>query len=153
MARDPIPTYFFALVVVRNGDTFALVQERKHGQRWYLPAGRAEPGESLVAAAERETLEEAGIRIRVTGLVRVEHTPLASGARVRAVFVAEPVGDPTLKSVADRHSLGARWVRTDELAGLDVRGSDVASYLEYVEGGGAIAPLGLLRPEHAPVGM
>ena len=51
MPRDPIPTWFFALVVVRQGDRFLLVHEAKHGQDWYLPAGRVEPGESLTDAA------------------------------------------------------------------------------------------------------
>jgi hypothetical protein len=55
MARDPIPTWFFAVVVVRHGNRFLLVQERKHNQLWYLPAGRAEFGESLADAALRET--------------------------------------------------------------------------------------------------
>ena len=40
MARTPIPTWCFAIVVVRRGDQFLLVQERSHGQPWYLPAGR-----------------------------------------------------------------------------------------------------------------
>ena len=52
LARDPIATWFFAVVVVRLDDRFLLVHERKHGQLWYLPAGRAEPGETLVAAGE-----------------------------------------------------------------------------------------------------
>lgn len=74
MAREPIPTWCFAVVVVRRGDRFLLVHERKHGQLWYLPAGRVEPGESFATAACRETLEEAGVPIRVTGLIRVEHS-------------------------------------------------------------------------------
>ena len=47
MSRTPSATWFFALVVVRRGDRFLLVHERKHGQTWYLPAGRVEPGETL----------------------------------------------------------------------------------------------------------
>jgi phosphatase NudJ len=49
MARDPIPTWFFALTVVRRGQHFLLVHETKHEQLWYSPAGRAEPGEHLIA--------------------------------------------------------------------------------------------------------
>ena len=60
MARDPIPTWFFVLVAVRRGDLFLVLQERKHGQLWYFPAGRVEPGEDLITAAKRETFEEAG---------------------------------------------------------------------------------------------
>jgi len=39
MSRDPIPTWCFALVVVRLGERWLLVHERKHGQGWYLPNG------------------------------------------------------------------------------------------------------------------
>ena len=34
MPRNPIPTWFFALVVVRKGERFLLVHEAKHGQGW-----------------------------------------------------------------------------------------------------------------------
>jgi len=71
MASDPIPTWFFAVVVVRRADRFLLVRERKHGQTWYLPAGRVEPGETLSAAACRETMQEAGIAITLTGVLRI----------------------------------------------------------------------------------
>ncbi|MGB1017213.1 MAG: NUDIX domain-containing protein, partial [Nannocystaceae bacterium] len=61
MARQAIPTWSFVLVVVRLGHRYLVVHERKHGQHWYLPAGRVEPGETFPAAARRETLEEAGL--------------------------------------------------------------------------------------------
>lgn len=63
MARDPIPTWYFVLVVVRLGHRFLVVHERKHGQLWYLPAGRVEAGETFIQAAQRETLEETGVRL------------------------------------------------------------------------------------------
>ncbi|MCA9712212.1 MAG: NUDIX domain-containing protein, partial [Myxococcales bacterium] len=71
MARVPLPTWTFALVVVRLGPRFLLVHERKHGGGWYLPAGRVEPGETIAAAAIRETREEAGIPIVLDGILRV----------------------------------------------------------------------------------
>ncbi len=66
MPRSPVPTWYFALVVVRLGPRFLIVQERKHGQLWYLPAGRVEPGENITDAARRETLEESGVPVVVT---------------------------------------------------------------------------------------
>jgi 8-oxo-dGTP pyrophosphatase MutT (NUDIX family) len=81
MAREPIPTWYFTLVVVHLEDRFLLVQERKYDQQWYLPAGRVEKGETLLEAAQRNTVEEAGISVIVEGILRVEHTVMPKGNR------------------------------------------------------------------------
>jgi 8-oxo-dGTP pyrophosphatase MutT (NUDIX family) len=150
MPRDPIPTWCFAVVVVRRGDQFLLVHERKHGQLWYLPAGRVEPGETFADAAWRETFEEAGVPVRMVGVLRVEHSPGVAGARIRVVFLAEPVDDTPPKSVPDDESLGAAWVRLDELAGYPLRGDEVRELFAYVANGGAVYPVSLLQPEGKP---
>ena len=150
MPRDPIPTWFFALVVVRRGDRFLLIHERKHGQLWYLPAGRVEPGESLAAAAVRETLEESGVPVRVTGVIRVEHLPRLEGSRVRVIFLAEPTDDTPPKAVPDEESLGAAWVGLDELDRYELRGDEVRELFEYVAAGGPVYPADLIQPEGRP---
>ena len=125
-ARTPIQAYFFALVVVRLGRRFLLVHERKHGQLWYLPAGRVEPGESLIDAARRETLEESGVPIDLTGILRIEHQAHADGvARVRVFFLGHPRDDTPPKTQPDHESLGAAWVALDELPRHPLRGPEV----------------------------
>ncbi|MCB0877120.1 MAG: NUDIX domain-containing protein [Solirubrobacterales bacterium] len=152
MARDPIPTWFFALAVVRRGDRFVLVHERKHGQLWYLPGGRAEPGEALVDAARRETLEEAGIHIVPEALIRVEHSPRADGgARCRAIFLARPADDTPLKSAPDEESLGAAWVSLEDLDDCPLRNDEVAQLIRYVAAGEHVQPLSALTHELAPL--
>jgi phosphatase NudJ len=153
MARTPIPTWYFALVVVRHQDRFLLVHERKHGQLWYLPAGRAEQGETLPMAACRETLEETSVPIRLTGLLRLEHTPVPGGARVRAIFLAEPTDNREPKSVPDEESLEAAWVSLPELSRYPLRGNEVEELLRYVANGGSVYPLTLLQPERAASGI
>ena len=150
MSRDPIPTWYFAIVVVRHGDRFLLVQERKHGQRWYLPAGRAEPGESLAEAAARETLEESGVRVRLTGVLRVEHSPSPRRARLRAVYLAEPSGDTKTKQEPDDESLRADWVSLSELDQYEMRGPEVEQLLRYVANGGKCSPLDIIQEEGMP---
>jgi 8-oxo-dGTP pyrophosphatase MutT (NUDIX family) len=150
MAREPIPTWCFALAVVRKGDRFLIVHERKHGERWYLPAGRVEPGETFADAAIRETLEEAGIAIRIDGILRVEHTPTDDGARMRAVFVARPTDDRPPKHTPDDDSLGAAWVTLAELAHYPLRGDEVRELFAHVQAGARIYPPELLTYEGAP---
>lgn len=149
MSRVPFEAWLFAVVIVRKADKFLLVHERD--RRWYLPAGRVEPGESFAAAARRETLEEAGVPIRLTGVLRVEPTPSAHSLRLRVVFVAEPADDTPPKQLPDEESLGAAWVTLDELPRYPLRGHDVYDYFAYVAAGGAIAPLSVLAPESEPL--
>ena len=148
MARDAIQTWFIVLVVVRLGRRFLLVHERKHGQGFYLPAGRVEPGETLIEAAKRETMEEAGIPIELEHIIRVEHSPQPGGwARVRVIFAARPLDDRPPKSIPDEESLGAGWFTLEELDRLPLRGSEVKEIFSHVANGGALYPLDLLTHE------
>ncbi|MGL4463865.1 MAG: NUDIX hydrolase [Planctomycetia bacterium] len=149
MARDPIPTWFFAMVVVRRDDRFVLVHEKKMGRPWSLPAGRVEPGETFAVAAVRETLEEAGILVKLDGILRVEHSPTPTSARMRVVFTATPADDSPLKSIPDAESLKAEWVHVDELDRYTLRGPEIRSMLRYVADGGAVHPLTMLQWEGA----
>jgi 8-oxo-dGTP pyrophosphatase MutT (NUDIX family) len=146
MARS-IPTWSFALVVVRLGHRFLMVHERKHGQGWYLPAGGVEAGESFVEAARRETREEAGVAITLDGILRIEHRPIPDGARCRVLFVAHPSDDTPPKQEADHDSLGAGWFTLDEIRALPLRGDEVLQLLEEVAAGAPVYPLSLLQPE------
>jgi 8-oxo-dGTP pyrophosphatase MutT (NUDIX family) len=151
MARDPIPTWFFVVVVVRLGRRFLLVEEREHGGGWYLPAGRVEPGESLAIAAQRETLEEAGIKIRLDGVLRVEHGVFPDGhARIRVIFTGHPVDDTPPKTEPDEHTLRAAFVTLEEVRGVQLRGDDVHDLLAAVEAGAPVYPLGLIVREQTP---
>jgi 8-oxo-dGTP pyrophosphatase MutT (NUDIX family) len=150
MARKPIPTWFFAVVVVRRGDRFLLVHEHSHGQLWYLPAGRVEAGESFAAAACRETREESGIPVRLVGVIRVEHSPSPATARMRVVFLAEPEDDTPPKSEPDEESLEAAWVSLEELARFPLRGEEVRELFAYVAAGGMIFPTSILQAEGMP---
>jgi len=66
--------------LVFRGDELLLVRERRSG-RFTFPGGWADVGDTPGAAAERETLEESGYRVRATKLIalldkaRHEHPP------------------------------------------------------------------------------
>ena len=149
--KKSIPTWYFALAVVRLGYRYLLVHERKHGQGWYLPAGRVEAGESIVDAAVRETMEEAGIPIVCEGILRVEHTALHNGeSRVRVFVLARPADDTPPKSVPDQETLGAAWVSPEELGSYQLRSPEVRAVLNYVSDGAQVAPLSMLVAEGTP---
>jgi phosphatase NudJ len=156
MPRPPIPTYYFALVVVRRktarGEEFLLVHENKKDRGWYLPAGRVEPGEKITRAARRECLEETGVKIVIDGILRIEHEPREGDARCRVFFTGRPKDEnaATPKSEPDSESLGAAWVTLDELPKYSLRADEVADVLRYVASGGEVVSPHILTPEGAP---
>lgn len=148
MAREPIPTWCYALIVVRLGHRFLVVREAKHGQLWYLPAGRIEHGERFEEGALREVFEEAGLKVKLRGLLKVQFTPIPYGARCRMVFLAEPVDDTPPKQLADDESLEARWVSLEELSALPLRGQEVIQWFELAaDPNTPIIPLSFLGQE------
>ncbi len=128
-----------------------MLVEESRDRGWYLPAGRVEHGEGLVDGARREAREESGLEVELDGIVRIEHSPALAGrdARLRVVFLAHPIGG-ALETTADDESLGAAWVRLAELHRYRLRSAEVARHLEYVAGGGLVAPLWLLAREGEP---
>jgi phosphatase NudJ len=144
-ARDPIPTWFFVLIVVRDGNRFLLVQENKPDRPWYIPAGRVEPGENLLEAAAREALEETGVPVEIERVIRIDHTPFPENvARVRIYLVAHPADDTPPKTEPDQDSLQAAWFTLDEMQELKLRGEEAYLLCQYVAVGAPLYPLDVL---------
>jgi 8-oxo-dGTP diphosphatase len=79
-------------VAVREEQGRLLLVQRCDSRTWELPGGRVDVGESAVEAAVRETAEETGLRVRITGLVGLFTDPAhvvraASGGEIRQQFV------------------------------------------------------------------
>lgn len=151
MARDPLLTWFFVLIVVRDADgRFLVLQERKHGQLWYLPAGRVEPGETFGDAAMRETREETGVLVQVDGIIRIEHTPYDDGTvRCRVLLTAHAVDDSQLIQQPNDDALQARWATLDEIRRLPLRSPEVVELFDYVQRGAPIYPVTIITYEGA----
>lgn len=87
-----------AAAAVMDGDRLLLTRRTDNGE-WCMPGGAIDPGERPAEAAARETLEETGLVVRVTGLVGVYSNPdvvvvYPDGNRVQVlgvVFRAEVV--------------------------------------------------------------
>lgn len=73
MTEKPGKPVAGAAVICLDHDRVLLVQRAREPNRgrWSFPGGKIEPGEMARQAAERETLEETGIRVRVLDVVDV----------------------------------------------------------------------------------
>ena len=142
--RRSVPTRYVVQAVVRRGNSFLLVLERKDN-KWHLPTGRVEHNESLFDAACRETLEESGIKIRLDGILRITRSLRRRGvARVSVVFLASPLDNKPPKITPDSESLGAAWVTLSEIADLPLRLESTRDLLESVSAGRPVYPLDLI---------
>ena len=144
MSRTPTPTWNFAVVLVRQGQRFLLVHERKHGQTWYLPAGRVEPGESFSDAARREAREETGMDIVLEGILHIEHEVAPDFGRMRVVFVARPADAAEPRTEPNEHSLEAKWCTVEEMSGLPLRAEEARTLARALVDGAPVHPLSVL---------
>jgi 8-oxo-dGTP pyrophosphatase MutT (NUDIX family) len=80
-----------ATIVERDGRFLIVEEETRNGTQLNQPAGHLELGESLPAAAIRETLEETGWHVTPTALVGVYRwqTPENQSTFVRFAFAAD----------------------------------------------------------------
>jgi ADP-ribose pyrophosphatase YjhB (NUDIX family) len=117
-----------------------LVIEERDGT-FYLPAGRVEPGENLVAAVVRETIEEAAQLVGVLGLLAIDHDVITPERfRMRFVFACyRGVVMPT-KSAPDHHSRGAAYKTRAEIAKLPLRHREVLAMIDAYESGRGLMP-------------
>ncbi|MFE3028142.1 NUDIX hydrolase [Nocardia tengchongensis] len=108
---------------VRRGDDVLLIRRSDNGN-WSMPGGAHDPGESLSRTAVRETQEETGVDIRLTGLVGIFTDPThvihyTSNDEVRQEFTiiyrGEPVGGEPTTSDESTH---VEWVPVDRISGL-----------------------------------
>ena len=122
MAEVWKPSVTVAAVMERAG-RFCLVEEEADGRLVYnQPAGHWEAGETLVAACERETLEETAHRFRPThllGVYRWRYAP-SDVTYLRFAFVGEVLGEE-LGRALDREIRRVLWLEPEEIRALQDR--------------------------------
>ena len=115
--EQPRPVTTVATIVERNGAFLLVEEETSAGVRINQPAGHLEAGESLVAAAIRETLEETGYHVRPTALVGVYRwqAPVTGATFIRFAYAADVVSHEAQRTLDDG-ILRAFWLSYDDLA-------------------------------------
>jgi 8-oxo-dGTP diphosphatase len=124
----PVPTAVVpsVFVAVRWVGGRLLLVRRCDSGAWELPGGRVDVGETAVEAAVRETAEESGVRVQVTGLAGLftdpGHVIRSPGGEVRQQFAllfrARSLGGVPR---GDLHETSeAAWVALADLPGLRI---------------------------------
>jgi 8-oxo-dGTP pyrophosphatase MutT (NUDIX family) len=118
----PRPAATVATIVVRDARFLLVEEQTRTGIRINQPAGHLEAGETLAAAAARETLEETGFRVTPTALVGIYRwqEPETAATFIRFAFAADLVGHEADR-VLDEGILRAFWMSYEELVALRAR--------------------------------
>ena len=99
------------IAVIHEGKI--LLTKREDFETWVLPSGGVEEGESLVQAAIRETKEETGLEVELTGLIGV-YSRLGDWAPgYMVLFAAKPVGGERKCQAGE--TIAVEWFAFDEL--------------------------------------
>lgn len=103
--------------IVEHEGRFLFVEELKGG-RLVLnqPAGHLEPKESLLQAAVRETLEETGCDVELTGVTGIYlYTAPSNGVTYQRICFIARLLEHHVERELDSDISGIRWLTYDEL--------------------------------------
>jgi len=111
--------------VIEQEGKYLMVEERDKvtGEMVFnQPAGHLEDGESIQAAALRETLEETGWAVELTGVLGVAlyRAPKRGITYLRTTLVARPLG-PVDNAVIDPDIHAVHWLDHSEILALSAR--------------------------------
>jgi NADH pyrophosphatase NudC (nudix superfamily) len=103
--------------IIERDNRFLMVYEEADGKKVYnQPAGHLDPAETLQEAAIRETLEETGWMVKLTGVVGINlYTAPSNGITYcRTTFIAETVSHDATRAL-DTGIIEAVWLTYEEL--------------------------------------
>jgi ADP-ribose pyrophosphatase YjhB (NUDIX family) len=111
--------------LVEQDGRILLVRHEIPGQYnfWVAPGGGVQDTESLAQAAERETFEETGLRVRAEQMLFIEEFHQPSTRHCKFWFAARVIGgdlDATNPLATAEHIKEVAWRRIDELASSTV---------------------------------
>lgn len=110
------PNVTVAAVLERDGHFLLVEEDTEEGLQYNQPAGHLDPGESLVDATIRETLEETAYTYRPTALIGIyqhHHAP-KNTTYLRFAFTGEITGHDPARTL-DEGILRALWMPASEV--------------------------------------
>lgn len=112
-----------SFVLIEKDGRYLLIKEaaKKWSGKWFLPGGKVELNETPENAAHREVKEEAGCDVNINGIFYFRYNKGFLDHYLSLFFSATIAGEETLKQVADKHSLEAKWFTFEEIRQLPVR--------------------------------
>jgi 8-oxo-dGTP diphosphatase len=116
-----VPVVAVGGVVLSSGPRVLLIRRGQPPMlgRWSLPGGRVRGGETLLAAVEREVLEETGIRVAADRLVDVVEIMTEGFHYVIHDYLCTPLDPSAVPRAADDVS-DARYATAGELPSFGV---------------------------------
>lgn len=106
--------------VIEDDGKFLLVEELCDGKVVFnQPAGHLEENETIIAAAKRETLEETGYRVEITGALGVSQylAPSNGITYVRHSFTAKILYQQS-KEPLDSDIIATHWMSFEEILSI-----------------------------------
>lgn len=123
-----------------------LLQRRRDTGDWAIPMGRMELGETPAQCAVRETLEETGVEVEVTGLLGIysdpgyivaydDHADPTQFGEVRQEFEITLVGRPVSGApAANEEASDVGWFYPGELSDLEIHPRMRQQLADYLAG-------------------
>jgi len=113
----PNSIHLTVATVVERDSTFLMVRETIDGEQVInQPAGHVEPGEDVMTAALRETMEETGWEVAITSFLGFSNamSPTTGITYYRLVFIAEALNFNADAEI-DNDIDSAEWMTLDEI--------------------------------------
>ena len=134
----PIRNTVRALILQDNNILLLRKDGYEGGERFALPGGGQDLGETLEQALNRECMEEIGTRVEIRDLVHVadcfkprDTIPRSTRHLVEYLFACEVPADyiPINGRHPDKHQVEVLWVRLEELADMPLYPRALAGHL------------------------
>ncbi len=138
-APEPNSLVPAAGVLAVDGHGRLLLQRRRDTGQWAIPMGKQELGETVAQCAVRETLEETGVTVEVTGLLGIYSDPghivAYSDGEVRQEYEVILTGRPVSgQPAANNEAADVAWFTPAELSDLDIHPTQWRQLHDWLDG-------------------